>query len=329
MRLALSAVFLGSFACAPALAQEAAPGEAAPRAAVTDQASTTQPAGEPVYDEQAVGADQVAAALARAKKENRRVLIQWGANWCGWCIKLHELTRTNPEVKRELLYEYDLVHIDVGQFDKHMDLAAKYGADLKGNGIPFLTVLDAGGTPIANQETGSLENPAGATPAHDVEKVMAFLTEHRAEYQAASAILDDGLARAKAEGKTAFVHFGAPWCGWCHRLEAFLVREDIAPLMDKRFVDIKIDTDRTIGGGDMLVEMCGTQRSGIPWFAFMDGAGKTVATSSDEGQNIGFPVAPEEIAAFMGMLRKVTPPLAEDELATIETALREGEKKPG
>ena len=38
-----------------------------------------------IYDKSADGAKQIADALAMAKKENQRVLLQFGANWCGWC----------------------------------------------------------------------------------------------------------------------------------------------------------------------------------------------------------------------------------------------------
>ncbi|MFG0260298.1 MAG: hypothetical protein ACF8LK_08090, partial [Phycisphaerales bacterium JB041] len=41
-----------------------------------------------LYDVNADASEQIAAALAKAKQENRRVLIQWGGNWCGWCIQL-------------------------------------------------------------------------------------------------------------------------------------------------------------------------------------------------------------------------------------------------
>src|SRR5262245_7554024 len=64
-----------------------------------------KPQRPPIYDEQADAAADVAAALARAQKENKRVLIQWGANWCGWCHLLHQTFTTDQEVKRKLLYE--------------------------------------------------------------------------------------------------------------------------------------------------------------------------------------------------------------------------------
>ena len=40
---------------------------------------------EPIFDEKADASAQIAGALARAHKENRRVLVEWGANWCSWC----------------------------------------------------------------------------------------------------------------------------------------------------------------------------------------------------------------------------------------------------
>ena len=119
---------------------------------------------------------QIATALADAKKENKRVLIQWGANWCGWCTILDKHFKTNRAVARELLYEYNVIHVDIGRFDKHLDIASKLKADFKAQGVPYLTVLDADGKVLANQETGSLE--VEGKPLHDGEKVLAFLEQH-------------------------------------------------------------------------------------------------------------------------------------------------------
>src|SRR5262249_25624304 len=135
---------------------------------------------KPVYDESAIGSEQLAAALAKAKKENRRVLVQWGANWCGWCRMLAALEKSDRAVARELLYEYDVVKIDIGKWDKHVDLAAKYGADLKKSGVPFLTILDADGKVLASQETGSLELKEEGKTGHDPKKLLEVLKAHEA-----------------------------------------------------------------------------------------------------------------------------------------------------
>lgn len=308
--LSAAAVLLAASSSA-AMAQDAAPADK----------PTVNAAKPALYDVDAEATEQIAAALAKAKKENRRVLIQWGGNWCGWCIQLHDHMKADRDLRRKLLYEYDVVHIDIGRFDKNIDLAGKLGADIKGNGVPFLTVLDADGTPIANQETGSLEAPDNPDASHNSAKLMSFLTEHQAEYRSASAILDEGLVLAREEDKLVFLHFGAPWCSWCHRLEAFLAREDIIEVLGDHFVDVKIDTDRTIGGGDMLNSMRESQRGGIPWFAFLDSKGEIITHSSASGQNIGYPAAPQEADAFLEMLRAAKLDLTETQFEFLKTEL--------
>ena len=316
----------------PALAQPEAK-DSVPAMPILTPAEAQAAAGQPeratpVYDEAANAGDDIAAALAKAKNENRRVLIQWGANWCGWCNQLHDQMRDDRELRMKLLYEYDLVHVDIGKFDKNLDLAEKYGADIKGNGVPFLTILDSEGNVLANQETGSLEASDDPDHSHNTAKVMEFLTDHQAEYRSATAVLDDALARARGEGKLAFVHYGAPWCPWCHRLDGFLAREDIKAVLDDHFVDVKIDTDRMIGGGEMLGEMRKTQQGGIPWFAFLDGEGKIVAHSSEGGQNIGYPAAEEEADAFLAMLAKARPAITEAQRQFLKTELVDSMKRP-
>mgnify|MGYP003704433627 CR=1 FL=1 len=39
-------------------------------------------------------------------------------------------------------------------------------------------------------------------------------------------VLDAALTKAKAEHKNVFVHFSASWCGWCHKLEAFMKTDE-------------------------------------------------------------------------------------------------------
>lgn len=315
--VAVAGLLLAPHAVAPAIAQDA-----------QQPAHVARP---PIYDESADAKEQIEQALAKAKKENRRVLIQWGANWCPWCHLLHETMSTNPEIKKELLYEYDVVLVDIGQWDKNLDLAASYGADIKASGVPYLTILDADAKPIANQETGSLEKTVDDKPGHDPAKVMSFLTEHQAEYLSAESVLNDGLAEAKQKKKRVFLHFGAPWCPWCHKLEDWMARKDVAPLLATQFIDVKIDVDRTIGGEKLLERYRKGQGGGIPWFVFLDADDTPIVNSNDpEGNNLGCPWTEEERAAFKTILRKASPDLTDGQINQLIASLaKERERVEG
>ena len=49
------------------------------------------------------------AALARAKKEDKRVLLQFGANCCGWCHKRHKLFDSDADIAAKLKEAYVVV----------------------------------------------------------------------------------------------------------------------------------------------------------------------------------------------------------------------------
>lgn len=168
---------------------------------------SSQPAREEIYDTKANAKSQIAAALRKAKRDNKRVLLMFGGNWCGWCHKLHDVFQKESSIRRLLRYEFELVLVDVGRFDRHMDIAKAYGADLKKHGVPFLTVLRADGKALANQNTGDLE----IGPRHDLDKVKALLQKWVPEPVDAEQVLKRSLSLATKQKKMVLVHLGAPW----------------------------------------------------------------------------------------------------------------------
>ena len=134
------------------------------RASRGSEAATARP-------QQGDGAKQIADALVVAKKQNKRVLLQFGANWCGWCHRLHELFQRNAPIAAKLKEGYVVVLIDVNK--KHnADIDQKYGKPTQ-HGLPAIVVLDADGKALVTQDTGKLEEG----DHHDPAKVLAFLNQ--------------------------------------------------------------------------------------------------------------------------------------------------------
>jgi thioredoxin 1 len=97
----------------------------------------------------------VAAALEKARAENRRVILDFGGNWCPDCqaldIYFHDATN-----KPILDANFVLVHINIGRVNQNLDIAARYGIPLN-KGVPALAVLDMRGKLLYSQKAGEFE----------------------------------------------------------------------------------------------------------------------------------------------------------------------------
>ena len=279
---------------------------------MADAAEGLQAAREPIYETDGQGMQRVSQALYRARKDNKRVLLKIGGNWCGWCYKLHDTLHNEPNVHALLRNEYVLVMID-----NQADIAVIQHWKIQPQGYPYLAVLDSSGRKLTEQETGSLEIGA----VHDPERVLAFLNKWKPQPLDANEVLRSALVQAAKQNKYLFVHFGAPTCGWCGRLEALLEREDVRNLMSRDYVDLKIDLARMVKGPEVQKRISPQHSGGIPWFAILDRKGKPLITSDGPRGNIGYPVSREEISHFLTMIRKTARALTPEQIASIETIM--------
>jgi hypothetical protein len=101
---------------------------------------------------------------------------------------------------------------------------------------------------------------------------------------------------------------------------------DVAPLLAREFVFVKIDYDRAKGAKELEKRYIDSEQ-GLPWFAFLDGDGKAVIHSTGPKGNTGFPSKPEEIAHFKTMLQTVKRKLTDADIEYLVTSLEETGKK--
>ena len=104
-----------------------------------------------LYSAEADPKAQIASALKQASLEHKRVILDFGGDWCGDCQVLDIYFHQSPNL--ELLDKnFLLVHVDIGRFDKNLDIPEKYNVPLK-KGVPALAVLDSDGKLLYSQQS--------------------------------------------------------------------------------------------------------------------------------------------------------------------------------
>jgi thioredoxin 1 len=113
---------------------------------------------------------ELKVASDAAAKQNKRVLVVFGANWCYDCHVL-DATFRSKDFAPLVNANYVVVHISVGDEGKdNSDLAARLGVVLD-KGIPSLAVLEPDGKVVVAQKGGEFESTVKIGP----EEVRAFL----------------------------------------------------------------------------------------------------------------------------------------------------------
>ena len=134
-------------------------------------AGTAYSATRDIYPDPAQGKSDLAAALKQAAATHKRVLIDFGGNWCGDCHVL-DIYFHNPENRPILEANYVLVHINIGHMDENVDIAERYGIPLQ-KGVPALAVLSDKGKLLYSQKSGEFE----AMRRMQANSVTSFLVQ--------------------------------------------------------------------------------------------------------------------------------------------------------
>lgn len=132
---------------------------------------TTAAANRDIYPDPSQAKADIATALKTAATSHKRVIIDFGGNWCGDCQVL-DIYFHNQQNRAILESNYVLVHVNIGHMDANVDIAEKYGVPLA-KGVPALAVLSDTGKLLYSQKSGEFE----AMRRMEANSVTTFLVQ--------------------------------------------------------------------------------------------------------------------------------------------------------
>jgi len=144
-----------------------------PLAALLLAAAGAAFAAEPMYPPIDRARPDIDGALKEAAATKRRVIVDFGGNWCTDC-KILDINMKKPENAALLRKNFVVVHVNVGDkgISDNFDVAERYGIPLK-KGVPALAVLESDGRVVYAQKAGEFENMRKMDP----QSVNDFLTQ--------------------------------------------------------------------------------------------------------------------------------------------------------
>jgi thiol:disulfide interchange protein len=136
-----------------------------------------------IYPETSQANADLTAALKTAASEHKRILLDFGGNWCGDCQVL-DIYFHDPSNLPILNKNFVLVHINVGHTDENLDIARRFGVPLE-KGVPALAVLSEHGKLLYSQKQGEFE----AMRHMESSSVTSFLVQWRPQHSGCSAVV--------------------------------------------------------------------------------------------------------------------------------------------
>lgn len=92
------------------------------------------------YDEKVVDSLQLDEFIDLSISRGKQPVVIFGGNWCPDC-RILEGTLAMPTIKKFLQQHYQVMHIDIGRYDRNMDLMDHLNIESK-KGVPRVVILD-------------------------------------------------------------------------------------------------------------------------------------------------------------------------------------------
>ena len=125
-----------------------------------------------LYDPSEDATVEIATAVKKAANEGKHVLLQFGGNWCKWCIALDSKIQSSDTLRTAIEKNYVVYHVNYSKENMNEAALSAYGYPHR-FGFPVLVVLDGKGNRLHTQNSAYLEEGNG----HSTKKVMEFLQQ--------------------------------------------------------------------------------------------------------------------------------------------------------
>jgi thioredoxin 1 len=108
------------------------------------------------YNESADAKLEIKQALTQSSPAKTPVILVFGANWCGDCKMLDSAMKKGASASL-LSRDFKIVNVNVGHFDKNLDIAKTYGVPLQ-MGIPAVVIISTNNAVVYVTREGELAN---------------------------------------------------------------------------------------------------------------------------------------------------------------------------
>jgi thioredoxin-related protein len=124
-------------------------------------------------------------ALAKAKSENKKLIVDIYTDWCGWCVKMDKDVYGNSEIKKIVEEKFIFVKLDAESKDKHTYSGKQYteeelAAGFEATGYPTTVFLEPDGKLIEfNYDKSRMKNIPGYFKAGEFKKILEFIRDEK------------------------------------------------------------------------------------------------------------------------------------------------------
>ncbi len=122
------------------------------------------------YDEARDPAVDLKATVERAQREGKRIQLEAGGTWCGWCKILDGFIHDHPAVSGKLEAGFLIMKVNWSRENQNEEFLGQYPTI---SGYPHIFVLEKDGTFLHSKNTVELEEGS----SYNKEVLLAFLDE--------------------------------------------------------------------------------------------------------------------------------------------------------